>query len=153
MTDKKRPTKQSSAGKADGPVLLSGGNPQIPKGYGEAPVKAYVDAVPGWKQEIVRRLDELVTKAVPGVRKAVKWNSPLFGAPGGPDDTWFMSLHCFDRYVKVAFFRGAELTPLPPGKSKHPLVRYLDIRQDDPFDEAQIAAWMKQASKLPGEKM
>jgi len=149
---KTRPAKGN--GQQDGgPVLLAGGNPQIPKGYGEAPVKAYVDAVPGWKQDIVRRLDELVTRTVPGVRKAVKWNSPFYGAPNGAEDTWFINLHCFDRYVRVAFFRGAELTPPPPGKSKYPLVRYLDIRQDDPFDEAQIAAWMREASALPGEKM
>jgi hypothetical protein len=136
-----------------GPVLLSGDNPQIAKGYGEAPVQAYIAAVPGWKQDVVRRLDALVGEAVPGVRKAVKWNSPLYGAPGGPQDTWFASLHCFTRYVKVAFFRGAALDPLPPGASKQATVRYLDIREDDPFDAEQIAAWMRQASALPGEKM
>jgi hypothetical protein len=135
------------------PVLLSGGNPQIAKGYGDAPVQAYIAAVPGWKREIVRRLDALVSGTVPGVRKAVKWNSPLYGAPGEPENTWFMSLHCFASYVKVAFFRGAALTPPPPGASKQAEVRYLDIREDDPFDEAQFAAWVMKACGLPGEKM
>lgn len=153
----KAPTKKPKGDRGgsgpDGPVLLSGGNPQIAKGHGEAPVQAYVAAVPGWKREVVRRLDALVTETVPGVRKAVKWNSPFYGAPGGPENTWFMSLHCFASYVKVAFFRGAALTPLPPGASKQANVRYLDVREHDPFDEAQIAAWIGQASELPGEKM
>ena len=138
---------------AGGPVLLSGGNPQIAKGYGEAPVAAYIAAVPGWKREVVRRLHALVTETVPGVRKAVKWNSPFYGAPGAAKNTWFLSFHCFAKYVKVAFFRGAALTPPPPVASKQAEVRYLDIREDDPFDEAQFAAWVKEASELPGEKM
>ena len=135
---------------ADKPVLLSGGNPQIAKGYGDAPVQAYIAAMPGWKSELGRRLDTLIECTVPGVRKAVKWNSPFYGVEEGK---WFLSFHCFAKYVKVAFFRGASLDPLPPGTSKQQEVRYLDIREDDPFDEAQLVSWVKQASRLPGEKM
>ncbi|WDR06451.1 DUF1801 domain-containing protein [Devosia rhodophyticola] len=133
-----------------GPVLLSGGNPQIPKGYGDAPVEAYIAAMPGWKQDVGRLLDGLILKTVPNVQKAVKWNSPFYGLE---KDLWFLSLHCFTHYVKVTFFRGTSLEPMPPGKSKHPEVRYLDIREDEAFDEAQFAAWVKQASQLPGEKL
>jgi hypothetical protein len=131
------------------PVLLSGGNPQIPKGYGDAPVQAFIAAMPGWKQDIGRRLDEIVVRTVPGVQKAVKWNSPFYGMDG---HTWFLSFHCFNKYVKVTFLNGSSLRPLPPGTSKHPVVRYLDVYQDQ-LDEAQFAAWVKQASKLPGEKL
>lgn len=138
------------APKAAAPVLLSGGNPQIAKGYGDAPVQAYIAAMPGWKSELGRRLDTLIVRTVPGVRKAVKWNSPFYGAG---DEGWFLSFHVFTKYVKVAFFRGTSLRPVPPGESKHREVRYLDIREDDPFDEAQLASWVKQASELPGEKM
>jgi len=134
------------------PALLSGGNPQIAKGYGDAPVQAYVAAMPGWKRGVGRRLDALITRAVPGVRKAVKWNSPFYGAEG-EENGWFLSFHCFTKHVKVAFFRGASLRPLPPGASKHKDVRYLDIHEDDQLDEAQLAAWVKQASLLPGERM
>ncbi len=130
-------------------VLLSGGNPQIAKGYGDAPVQAYIAAMPGWKSEVGRRLDALIVKTVPGVRKAVKWNSPFYGVE---DDVWFLGIHVFAKYIKVAFFRGASLTPVPPGASKHKDVRYLDIHEGE-LDEAQFAAWVKQASKLPGEKM
>lgn len=130
--------------------LLSGGNPQIPKGYGEAPIKAYIAAMPGWKRAVGERLDALITAAVPGVQKAVKWNSPMFGMER---DVWFVSWHCFDRYVKVAFHRGAQMEPMPPGPSKQKDVRYLDIHEDDGLDEAQITDWVKQASRLPGEKM
>ena len=130
--------------------LLSGGNPQIPKGDGDPPVQAYIAAMPGWKRDIGRRLDALITHAVPGVRKAVKWNSPFYGAH---DDGWFLSFHCFARYVKVAFFRGSALRPVPPGASKHKEVRYLDIHEDDAIDDAQLADWVQQASKLPGERM
>lgn len=133
------------------PVLLSGDNPQIPKGEGDAPVQAYLAAMPGWKQGVGRRLDALIVETVPGVRKAVKWNSPFYGAPGR--EGWFISFHCFTRYVKVTFFRGQSLSPVPPGESKSQDTRYLDIREDAEFDEAQFVAWMKQASKLPGEKM
>jgi hypothetical protein len=130
--------------------LLSGGNPQIPKGYGDAPVKAYIAAMPGWKSKVGRKLDALITRAVPGVSKAVKYNSPLYGLEG---QGWFLGIHVFTNYVKVAFFRGASLRPIPPGKSRQQHVRYLDIREDDTLDEAQFTAWVKQASKLPGEKM
>ena len=132
------------------PKLLSGGNPQIAKGYGDAPVAAYIVAMPGWKREVGRRLDALIVRTVPGVAKAVKWNSPFYGVEEG---VWFLSFHCFARYVKVAFFRGASLRPLPPGESKQKEVRYLDIHEDDGFDEAQLTAWIKQASQLPGERM
>jgi hypothetical protein len=136
------------------PVLLSGGNPQIAKAYGDAPVQAYVAAMPGWKRDTGRRLDALITRAVPGVKKAVKWNSPFYGVEGpGKGESWFLSFHVFTKYVKVAFFRGASLRPVPPGASKHKHVRYLDIREDDAFDEAQLTAWVKQASRLPGERM
>lgn len=132
------------------PKLLSGGNPQIPKGYGEAPVRAYIAATPGWKLEVVERLDGLITDAVPGVRKAVKWNSPLYGAD---DEGWFLSLHGFTRYVKVAFFRGTSLDPQPPVGSKTPETRYLHISESEPLDEAQFVDWVRQASRLPGERM
>lgn len=132
------------------PALLSGGNPQIAKGYGDAPVQAYIAAMPGWKSEVGRRLDALIVRTVPGVRKAVKWNSPFYGAA---DEGWFLSFHVFTKYIKVAFFRGTSLRPVPPGESKHKEVRYLDIHEDDPFDEAQLADWAKQASQLPGERM
>ena len=132
------------------PKLLSGGNPQISKGHGNAPVKAYIAAMPGWKSKLGRKLDRLITSTVPGVSKAVKYNSPLFGMEG---QGWFLSLHVFTNYVKVAFFRGAALRPVPPGTSKQAHVRYLDIREDDLLDEAQFTKWVKQASKLPGEKL
>jgi hypothetical protein len=140
---------KSAAKKAAKPKLLSGGNPQIAKGYGDAPVQAYIAAMPGWKRELGARLDALITRAVPRVRKAVKWNSPFYGVS---DNVWFLSFHVFTKYVKVAFFRGASLTPPPPGASKQKHVRYLDIHEGE-FDEAQFVAWVKQASKLPGEKM
>jgi hypothetical protein len=136
--------------KAPQPVLLLGGNPQIAKGYGDAPVQAYIEAMPAWKSAVGRRLDALVEHTVPGVRKAVKWNSPFYGVE---DDVWFLSFHCFTAYVKLAFFRGAALRPMPPGTSRQKEVRYLDIREDDPFDEALIADWVRQASLLPGVRM
>ena len=150
-----RPTKprkraKPQSRKAAKPVLLSGGNPQIAKGYGDAPVQAYIAAMPGWKSDVGRRLDALIVRTVPGVRKAVKWNSPFYGVE---DEGWFLGFHCFTKYVKVAFFRGASLRPVPPGESKHKEVRYLDIHEDDELDEAQFAAWVKQASQLPGERM
>ena len=141
---------KSLAGNAAKPVLLSGGNPQIAKGYGDAPVQAYIAAMPGWKSDVGRRLDALIVRTVPGVRKAVKWNSPFYGIE---DQVWFLSFHVFTKYVKVAFFRGAALRPVPPGESKQKDVRYLDIHEDDQLDEAQLAAWVKQASQLPGERM
>ena len=141
---------KSQSRKAAKPTLLSGGNPQIAKAYGDAPVQAYIAAMPGWKRDVGRRLDALIVRTVPGVRKAVKWNSPFYGIEG---QGWFLSFHCFTKYVKVAFFRGASLRPVPPGESKHKDVRYLDIHEDDQLDEAQLAAWVKQASQLPGERM
>jgi hypothetical protein len=132
------------------PVLLSGGNPQIAKGYGDAPVQAYIAAMPGWKGDVGRRLDALIVRTVPGVRKAVKWNSPFYGVEG---QGWFLSIHCYTKYVKAAFFRGTSLRPVPPGESKHKEVRYLDIHEDDQLDVAQLTAWVKQASQLPGERM
>ena len=143
----KKVAAKSSARK---PTLLSGGNPQIAKGDGDAPVQAYIAAMPGWKSAVGRRLDALIARTVPEVRKAVKWNSPFYGMEG---QGWFLSYHCFTKYIKVAFFRGAALRPLPPGKSKQKEVRYLDIHEDDQLDEAQFAAWVKQASQLPGERM
>ena len=132
------------------PILLSGGNPQIAKGCGEAPVQAYIAVMPGWKSGVGRRLDALITRTVPNVHKAVKWNSPFYGIEG---QGWFLGIHCFTKYVKVAFFRGALLQPLPPGHSKQKEVRYLDIREDDDIDEAQPAVWVEQASQLPGERI
>lgn len=132
---------------AAAPVLLSGGNPQIAKADGDAPVQAYIAAMPGWKRDIGRRIDAIIVRAVPGVRKAVRWNSPFYGVEGRG---WFLNFHVFDKYVKVAFFSGASLDPLPPGESKDENVRYLSIYEDVPFDEAQFAGWVEQASRLPG---
>ena len=132
------------------PVLLSGGNPQIAKGYGEAPVQAYIAAMPGWKSALGARLDALISEAIPGVRKAVKWNSPLYGME---DDYWFLGIHVFAKYVKVAFFRGASLDPIPPGTSKQKEVRYLDIHENDVLDETQFSDFVRQASRIPGERM
>ena len=129
------------------PALLAGGNPQIAKADGDAPVQAYIAAMPGWKRDVGRRLDALIVRTVPGVRKAVKWNSPFYGIEG---QGWFLSFHCFTKYVKVAFFRGTSLRPVPPGESKHKEVRYLDIHEDDQLDEAQMATWIRQAAALPG---
>lgn len=132
------------------PKLLSGGNPQIPKGVGDAPVQAWIAAAPGWKGDVARRLDAIVARTLPDVTKAVKWNSPLYGMEPG---VWFLGLHCFDRYVKVSFFRGAALDPVPPGPSKQKDVRYWDVHEDDPIDEARFADWVLQASRLPGERL
>ena len=130
--------------------LLAGGNPQIPKGEGDAVVQRYLDAIPADRQALARRVDELITAHVPGVRKAVKWNSPLYGGePGG----WFLSMHVMTRYVKVAFFRGAHLCPLPPVASRVPEVRYLHLAVGEAVDEAQLTHWVQQAAVLPGEVM
>lgn len=131
------------------PKLLSGGNPQIPKGDGDAPVQAYIAAIPDWKRAAAAQVDALVTRVVPGVVKAVEWNSPLYGMERG---VWFLSFHCYDRYLKVAFLNGAGLNPLPPVASKHPTTRYLHIQEGEVVDEAQLTDWLQQASKLPGEK-
>ncbi len=146
MADKPSKKPAKTAGK---PVLLSGGNPQIPKGDGDAPVQAYIEATPGWKRDVVRSLDTIITRTVPDVHKAVKWNSPFYGLKG---QGWFLNFHCFTNYVKVAFFRGTSLRPPPPGESKQKDVRYLDIHEGE-FDEAQLVAWVKQASELPGEHL
>jgi len=135
------------AKKAKPVKLLSGGNPQIAKADGDAPVQAYLAAVPGWKGDVGRRLDALIVQCVPNVCNAVKWNSPFYGVEGRG---WFLSFHCFTRYVKVAFFRGTSLRPVPPGESKQKEARYLDIHEDDQLDEAQMATWVKQAAALPG---
>ena len=129
------------------PALLAGGNPQIAKAGGDAPVQAYIAAMPGWKRDVGRRLDALIVRTLPDVQKGVKWNSPLYGAEG---KGWFLGIHVFTKYVKVAFFRGTSLQPLPPGASKSGDTRYLDIREADVLDESQFAAWVKQASRLPG---
>jgi hypothetical protein len=151
MADK-TPTKSAKVAKkprqsAAKPTLLAGGNPQIAKADGDAPVQAYIAAMPGWKSDLGRRLDALIVRIVPGVRKAVRWNSPFYGVEG---QGWFLSYHCFTRYVKVTFFRGTSLRPPPPGESKHKDVRYLDIYEDDQLDDALVANWIRQASELPG---
>jgi hypothetical protein len=142
-------------GKRSKTVLLAGDNPQIAKGEGDAPVQAYIAAIPGWKRDVGRRLDALIERTVPGVRKAVKWNSPFYGIEG---DGWFLSFHCYTRYIKVAFFRGTSLRPVPPVESVQPGVRYLhlheqDLRDDHLRDEDQFIAWVLQASRLSGERM
>lgn len=134
----------------DQPKLLSGGNPQIPKGDGDAPVQAYLAAMPGWKAGVGRRLDALIVATVPGVQKAVKWNTPFYGVAAR---SWFTAFHCFDRYVKVTFFRGQQLDPIPPVASKMGDTRYVHIHEDDEFPEAQLRAWFEQAAKLPGERL
>lgn len=145
-----KPSAAARTPKAAAPRLLAGGNPQIPKGYGDAPVQAWIAAAPGWKRDAAARLDALVTKAVSGVRKAVKWNSPLYGV--GEDNVWFLSLHVFANYIKVAFFAGRELDPMPPGESKTANTRYLNLREGE-LDEGRFVDWVTQASKLPGERM
>lgn len=130
------------------PRLLAGGNPQIPKGDGDGPVQAYIDAMPGWKHDVGRRLDDLIERTIPDVRKAVRWNSPFYGIV---DSGWFLSFHCFDRYVKVAWHNGSSLEPPPPGTSKHDRVRYLDIHEGEALDEQLVASWIRQAAALPGD--
>jgi hypothetical protein len=131
-----------------GPVLLSGGNPQIPKGDGDAPVRAYIAAMPGWKGDVGRQLDALITRTVPGVTKAVRWNTPFYGVDGRG---WFVAFHCITKYVKVSFFRGTSLTPVPPVESKQKEVRYFHIFEHDQLDETLLANWLRQAAALPGE--
>lgn len=141
---------KSSKASADKPVLLSGGNPQIAKADGDAPVQAYIAAMPGWKSDVGRRLDALIVRTVPNVRKAVRWNQPFYGIEG---QGWFLAFRCLTKYVKVAFFNGASLDPLPPVESKHDRVRYFHIHEDDEIDEELVANWVGQASQLPGEDM
>ena len=138
-----KPVASRSEGKV---VLLSGGNPQIPKGDGDSPVQAYINAMPGWKSGLGRRLDEIIVANVPNVRKAVRWNSPFYGIEG---EGWFVSFHVFTRYVKVTFLRGASLNPVPPGVGKDKDARWLDIYEDG-FDEARMAEWIRQAAAIPG---
>lgn len=146
----RKPTKapkKTAATRAPEPTLLAGGNPQIAKADGDAPVQAYIAAMPGWKRDVGRRLDALVERTVPGVRKAVRWNSPFYGVEG---KGWFLDVHCLTRYVKIAFFRGTSLRPVPPVASKKEGVRYFHVHEDDPFDEELLGRWIRQASKLPG---
>src|SRR5688572_7964848 len=138
------------AGDAAKPKLLSGGNPQIAKADGDAPVQAYIAAMPGWKRDVGRRLDALIVRTVPGVRKAVRWNSPFYGVEGRG---WFLGVHCITKYVKVAFFKGAALRPMPPVESRQKDVRYFHIHEGDRLDEELVAGWIRQASELPGEDM
>ena len=144
----KAPRKSAAkAAAAAKPALLAGGNPQIAKADGDAPVQAYIAAMPGWKSDVGRRLDALIVRTVPGVRKAVKWNSPFYGVEG---QGWFLSFHTFTSYVKVTFFQGTSLSPLPPGESKQKEVRYFDIHEHQQVDDAQLATWVRQAAALPG---
>jgi hypothetical protein len=145
-TKSKAPSKAGAKAKV-AVVLLSGGNPQIAKADGDAPVQAYIAAMPGWKRDLGKRLDALIVRTVPNVRKAVKWNSPLYGIEG---QGWFLGFYTFTHYVKVTFFRGTSLRPVPPVASKHKEVRYIDIHEGDELDEAQMATWVKQAAALPG---
>lgn len=141
---------ESSEGPADKPVLLAGGNPQIPKGDGDGPVQAYLAAMPGWKGDVGRLLDSIIVAAVPDVQKAVRWNSPFYGVGG---NGWFVSFHCFTRYVKVTFFAGDSLNPAPPVDSKQEGVRYLHVSEEEPLDQDQFADWVAQASAVPGEAL
>ena len=142
----KPPTQARRGTKSKRVKLLAGGNPQIAKADGDAPVRAYIAAMPGWKAAVGKRVDAIIARSVPNVRKAVKWNSPFYGIEGRG---WFLAFHTFTRYVKVTFFRGTSLLPIPPGPSKSPETRYLDIYEGE-FDEAQFAKWVKQAAVLPG---
>ncbi|MEJ6580630.1 MAG: DUF1801 domain-containing protein [Akkermansiaceae bacterium] len=130
------------------PKLLSGGDPLIPKGDGDAPVEAYLAAMPGWKQVVGRKLDEIIAREVAGVRKAVRWNTPFYGVEG---QGWFLGFHCLTKYVKVSFLNGSELSPLPPIVVKHEKVRYFHIFENEEFEEELLAGWIRQASKLPGQ--
>jgi hypothetical protein len=146
----RKPMKPEGNNPTSEPVLLSSGNPQIAKGYGNEPVQAYIAAMPGWKSEVGKKLDTLVENTLPDIKKAVKWNSPLYGMDG---ETWFLGIHCFSKYIKLAFFRGKLLDPMPPVSSKTKEARYLHIAEDGKFDEAQFVDWIRQASGMPGEKM
>lgn len=153
MTDDKKAERNEKAerSKKDArPKLLSGGNPQIPKGDGDGPVRDYIAAMPGWKREVGERLDDLVERTVPQVHKSVRWNQPFYGVDA---ESQFLSFRCYTEYVQLQFLQGTSLDPMPPKESKHDHVRYLDIHEDDDLDEAQLRAWIEQAGKLPGEKM
>ena len=151
MPQPKKSTKRASPATPTVPaVLLSGGNPQIAKGYGHAPVQSYIDALSGWQQDVARKIDSLIIRTLPNVLKAVKWNSPMYGVEA---HHYFLSMHAFKKYIKVAFFTGQSLRPMPPGESKTVSTRYLDIYETDALDEKQFIAWVQQASELPGVKM
>ena len=150
VAERAAPQNGKSGPEAAPPKLLSGGNPQIAKADGDAPVQAYIAAMPGWKHDVGRRLDALIVGTVPDAQKAVKWTSPFYGIEG---QGWFLNFHCFTKYVKIAFFSGASLEPVPPGESKSKDVRYLDIYENDPFNEELVASWLRQASELPGESL
>ena len=147
MPPTSRKSASRSAPKTDKPKLLAGGNPQIPKGDGDGPVQAYIEAMPGWKQDVGRRLDALIERTVPDVVKGVRWNSPFYGVE---DQGWFLSYHCYTKYVKVTFFKGTSLDPVPPVESKHDEERYFHIHEDEEVDEALLTSWTKQASEIPG---
>ena len=143
---RKSPTKKPKR-RTKKPVLLAGGNPQIAKADGDAPVQAWIAAVPGWKSAVARRLDALIARTVPGVKKAVRWNSPFYGVEG---QGWFLGMHALTNYLKLGFFRGTSLEPMPPGESKQQEIRYLDLHEHDAFDEKQFTTWIRQAASLPG---
>ena len=147
MTKKKQAAKRKAAPKKPAVKLLSGGNPQIAKADGDAAVQAYIKAIPGWKRDLSRRVDAIITRTVPRVQKAVKWNSPFYSVAG---NGWFVSFHMFTKYVKIAFFNGASLMPKPPVGSKHKEVRYFHIHEGDSIDESQLTSWIKQSSSMPG---
>ncbi len=144
---KKKQIRKAKPRSKSTPKLLSGGNPQIAKGDGDAPVQEYIKAIPGWKRKAARDLDALITKTIPKTKKAMKWNSPFYGIEG---KGWFLAFHCFTKYIKVTFFRGSQLKPLPPIEAKDPSVRYFHIHEDEELDEKAIAKWLKQAAKTPG---
>ncbi len=149
---KKKAARKSApvaANDAAKPKLLSGGNPQVAKADGDAPVQIYIAAMPGWKRDVGRGLDALIARTVPNVRKAVRWNTPFYGIEG---QGWFLAYHCFTKYLKVTFFQGTSLRPVPPVASKQENVRYLHIHEDDEFDEELVTCWIQQASELPGER-
>jgi hypothetical protein len=140
--------KKAAAKRVEKPRLLSGGNPQIAKADGDAPVQAYIAAMPGWKRDVGRRLDALTVRTLPNVRKAVRWNTPFYGIQG---QGWFLAFHCITKYIKVTFFRGTSLRPVPPVESRQREVRYFHIHEDDTLDEDLVASWIRQASEMPGE--
>ncbi len=143
-------SKSGGNSSGEGSVLLSGGNPQIPKGDGDAPVQAYIAAMPGWKGDVGRKMDDLVNRAVPGVGKAVRWNTPFYGIS---EQGWFLAFHCFTKYVKVSFLNGGSLQPLPPVESKDPDTRSVHLHEGEALDEALIASWIRQAAERPGAKV
>ena len=143
----RKPLKDLPRSEDGSTVLLSGGNPQIAKADGDAPVQAYISAMPGWKRDAGRRLDELIVRTLPEVRKAVRWNSPFYGMEG---QGWFLSYHCFDKYIKVAFLYGKHLDPMPPVDSRDPDARYYHIYEDGEIDEEQMASWLRQAAAYGG---